>query len=279
MPTAPAAPRRRFGRLATVVAVAGLAVTLGACANASGSGSLTGAGTSGQPGVGAPGAGSSATGLPATPIASTPATGGGSGSGSTTGGTPATHPYPSDYFGAILTAWNNHDTAYLTLLTSTATRNQLYGLGNINKHWTLVSSEGAMGSSYGSFYNAGGDWIVLRTINDATSQHQWHAGTVQTWDVMTFPHDATTYVKHFVDAWINGNQARMTLLANASITSTFMAMSNKPDFSYTTGTPDGTAGHTHIEVTEPSLSIDFDLAVVNASIGLHHAIDACDLGC
>ena len=138
-----------------------------------------------------------------------------------------------------------------------------------------------MGSSYGSFYNDGGDWIVLRTINAMTSAHQWHAGSVQTWDVMTFPSDATTYVKHFVDAWINGNKARMGLLANTTLASQFLAMSNKPDASYTVGPNPGgsSAGHQHIEVKEPSLSIDFDLAVVNMYLGQHHAIDACDMGC
>ena len=79
---------------------------------------------------------------------------------------PSSHAYPSDYARAILTAWGGHDTSYLTLLTNTSTKNQLYGYGSLDQHWTLASSQGATGSSYASFYNRDGDWIVLRSVND-----------------------------------------------------------------------------------------------------------------
>ena len=73
------------------------------------------------------------------------------------------------------------------------------------------------------------------------------------------------------------------LLASANLsrtlTNTFLAMSNKPDFDYTAGAPDGIAGHTHVQITEPSKSVDFTLAVVNAQLGHHQAIDGCDSGC
>ncbi len=190
-------------------------------------------------------------------------------------GTPA---YPSDYFAAILAAWKAHDTAYLTLLTNASTASQLYGFGNINQTWTGTGANGAAGSTYEQFFNTAGDWLTLRTTNQETSAKHWHAGGVSAWDQMTFPTDPATYVKHFVDAWINGNTARMKLLSSTSLTSQFTAMSTKPDFDYTT-TTDGAAGHTYVEVKEASAGIDFTLAVVNQTLGHEHAIESCYSGC
>jgi len=245
------------------IVAAGLSATLlvlmSACSSSGGSGGLAGAGTS------------------SAPVATTPATT----PGSTTRPTnaPASHSYPSNYFAAILAAWKAHDTAYLTLLTNASTATQLYGFGNINQTWTGTGSQGAAGSTYESFYNNAGDWLTLRSTNQDTTSKTWHAGSINNWDKMTFPSDANAYVKRFVDAWINGNVARMSLLSNATMAAQFTAMSTKPDSSYTTSSHGAAAGHSYYEVKDPSISLDITLQVANQFVGAEHAIENCYSGC
>ncbi len=191
---------------------------------------------------------------------------------------PASHTYPSDYFAAILAAWKAHDQAYLALLTNDATATQIFGYGNINQTWHGTGSQGAMGSSYESFYNAAGDWIVLRVTNQELSAKQYHAGSVNQWDQMTFPTDAVTYAKHFIDALVNGNPARMTLLSSTTITAQFAGLAHKPDLNYTTSSQ-GAAGTTYVEIKETSIPFDVTIAVTNQTLGHQHAISACQMGC
>jgi hypothetical protein len=259
---------RSTHRTALVIALAAatLTMSLGACNhNATGTGQL-GAAANPSPGFGA------VTGPPSAPAS------GGSAS-ATPSATPSSRAYPSDYARAILTAWANHDTSYLTLLTSTSTKNQLYGIGSVDQHWTLANSQGATGSSYSSLFNKSGDFIVIRTINQQTAAHQWHAGSVQTWDKISYPSDPVAYVKYYMDAYLDGNTARMTKLGNQTMTTHFMGLASKPDSSYTVGTPDGTAGHTHIEVTEASVSFDVIFRLANQNLGQANAIEGCDSGC
>ncbi len=191
---------------------------------------------------------------------------------------PATPAYPADYFAAILGAWKAHDTAYLTLLTDATTASKFFGFGNINQTWTGTGANGAAGSTYQSFFNNAGDWLTLRLVNQETSAKHWHAGSINAWDQMTFPNDPVVYVRHFVDAWINGNTARMKLLSSAALTSEFTGMSSKPDLSYT-ATGDGAAGHTYVEVKETSAGFDVTLEVLNMNVGKHNAIESCFSGC
>jgi hypothetical protein len=58
-----------------------------------------------------------------------------------------------------------------------------------------------------------------------------------------------------------------------------MGLPTKPDMGYTVGTPDGTAGHTHIEVTEASASFDVTFRLVDQTLGSANAIQGCDSGC
>jgi hypothetical protein len=274
-------PRRagRRGRveialmLVGAVAATGVLVACAQGAKANGQG-VFGAAPNGSPGVGAASGIGSAGASPGTttgiPTASpshqaSPA--------------PPSRVYPSDYARAILTAWGGHDTSYLTLLTNTSTKNQLYGYGSLDQHWTLASSQGATGSSYASFYNRDGDWIVLRSVNEQTAAHQWHAGSVETWSKISYPSDPTAYVKYYMDAYVDGNAGRMTKLGNQTMTTHFTGLSSKPDSGYTLGTPDSTAGHTHIEVTESSVLFDVIFRVVNQDLGQAGAIEGCDSGC
>jgi len=285
----PAAPSRaarrvvrrpgRRGRIDAALMLLGAVVAgsvLVACnqsAKASGHG-VFGATPNGSPGVGAASgigsAGASAGGTTGSPTASP---------SHHASSAPPSHAYPSDYARAVLTAWGAHDTSYLALLTNTSTTNQLYGYGSLDQHWTLASSQAATGSSYASFYNRDGDWIVLRSVNEQTAAHRWHAGSVETWSKISYPSDPTAYVKYYMDAYVDGNAARMTKLGNQPMTTHFIGLSSKPDSGYTLGTPDGTAGHTHIEVTESSVSFDVIFRVVNQDLGQTGAIEGCDSGC
>ena len=264
--------------LMLLAAVAATGVLVGCAHEAKAGQGSFGAAPNGSPGVGAAsGIGSAGS----SPGASTEsATGGPTPSTSHhASSAPPSHAYPSDYARAILTAWGGHDTSYLTLLTNTSTKNQLYGYGSLDQHWTLASSQGATGSSYASFFNRDGDWIVLRSINAQTAAHQWHAGSVDTWSKISYPSDPTAYVKYYMDAYVDGNAARMTKLGNQTMTTHFAGLSSKPDSGYTLGTPDGTAGHTHIEVTESSASFDVIFRLANQSLGQAGAIEGCDSGC
>jgi hypothetical protein len=196
-------------RLAVLGGVAVLALTAGCARHAGGNGSgalgtnptagSPAATASSDPGLGGGGTPTATpTGTPATTPAATPT--------HTPTPAPATHAYPADYAGAVLAAWAARDSAYLTLLTSSATAHTVLGYGNINTHWTLIRDDGAAGSTYASYYNNGGDEVVLRLTNDEIAAHHWHAATVQSWDVMTFPGTATAYARKYVDGWIAGNR-------------------------------------------------------------------------
>jgi hypothetical protein len=248
---------------------AALALALAACTSSSvgGTGSLANGAPSAGTSASAPGAGASST--PAAPTTHP------------TTAAPTSHAYPSDYAGAILAAWKAHDTAYLTLLTSASTANQLYGFGDINQVWTRLAGSGAAGSTFWQCYNAAGDWIVFQTNNVSTGAHTWHAGHVSTWDQMTFPDDPNQYVKHFVDAWLNGNVARMKLLSSATVTAQFTSKSSKPDFSYTVAAAPGggAAGSQYIEAKEADPAFDVTLQLISQFLGHEHAIAACQSGC
>jgi hypothetical protein len=240
-------------------------------------------GTGGSAGVGLPG-GSPTPG--ATASSGSPGSPGGTGTPTTTPTSAppspspsASTPYPSDYAVAILDAWAKHNLVRLTLLTNATDAAQFLTIGDPDRHWTAATGAGgAAGSTYPAFYNANGDWLVLK-LNDADlAGHIFHAGRLYTWDPISFPNAATAYAKEFVDGWINGNKARMTKLSSTTITNYFLTLT-APDFSYTLGSPDSGAGHTHVEVSEASVSLDTALSMVLSTLGHAHAIDGCTPGC
>jgi hypothetical protein len=256
------ARRHPYRRIVAAGLSATLLVLMTACSSSGGgTGGLAGAGTS------------------SAPVATTPATTPGTPSTTPPTNAPASHSYPTNYFAAILAAWKAHDTAYLTLLTNASTAAQIFGYGNINQTWTGTGSQGAAGSSYESFYNNAGDWLTLRSTNQDTTSKTWHAGSVNAWDKMTFPADANAYVKRFIDAWINGNVARMSLLSNSTMAAQFTGMSAKPDSSYTTSSHGAASGHSYYEVKDPSISLDITLQLANQFVGSEHAIESCYSGC
>lgn len=271
MPVRPA--RRRGPRAAATAFAVATLLLLAACSTTA---ARSGGGTLG-PVTSSPTAGGTAgTGSPSGAPSTTPPTTAAPHTSAPSTAPPASHAYPSDYAQAILQAWAAHDTAYLTLLTSSATASQIFSWGDINTHWTLINGQGAAGSSYQTYYDAAGDYLVLRTINEQIAAHQWHAGSVQTWDQMKFPADATDYAKEWVDGWIQGNPPRMTLLGTSALTTYAQAHFSTPSTGYSlTLIP----SLNEVEVKDPATGLDMSVIIVPASLGHHHAINGCDIGC
>jgi hypothetical protein len=254
---------RQASWVAAVIGV-GLLLTVAGCGSSGGSGQ-----------GGLADAGSSASASPTTSATPTDAS-----TASATATTSTTHTYPSDYAGAILKAWVDHDSTYLKLLTSSATTSQLFGLGHPDQHWTSIDNEGAMGSSYATYTNKTGDAIVIRMNNESLSQKAWHAGSVQTWDPMKFSNDATAYAKSFMDAWINKNKTRMVRLSSQAFANHFTSMTT-PDASYTIGEAPGgnAAGHTYLEIKDATSSLDVVIVVATPVLGGPGAIEDCNPSC
>jgi hypothetical protein len=198
-----------------------------------------------------------------------------------TGTAPAPAPYPSNYAQAILAAWKAKDTTRLALLTSSSIANHLINdLGSVDQHWVHIRDDGAMGSTYATYYNEKGDLLIIRMGNEALSQKKYHAGAIETYDKMAYPNDAKAYVKKFVDAWLDGNAARMRLLSSDSVTTHFLGLT-MPDSDYTVGDgPDGgSAGHVEIEISEATVSLDQNVLVATPVLGGPHAIENCFPSC
>ncbi len=261
---------RSAARNLTALAVTAAAtVMMAGCGSSAPSGTGALASTSESP---MPGASASASPAgSATPTATSTPT-----SGAATKTSTAT-PYPSNYAQAILNAWKAKDSARLTLLTSSTTAHHMIsGLGSVNQHWTHIRDDGAMGSTYASYYNSAGDLLVLRLVNATMAAHKYHAGTLDTYDKMSYPSDPTAYVKKFVDGWIDGNVARMRLLSGSGVTNHFLTLTT-PDSSYTVGPAPqgGAAGTDPIEIKEASVSLDQTVKVAFPVLGGPHAIEDC----
>jgi hypothetical protein len=252
----------RTQRHVAVALTAGLALLLAACSSST------------KPSAGAqPSASLGAATATATATATAP-------SDETPSSPAATHAYPKDYAKAILTAWADKDAAYLALLTSSDDQRKLYATGSPNQHWTKAGSDGAAGSGYDSYYNKSGDWLVLRTGNEATAEHKWHAGSVQTWDPITFSNDATTYARAFIDAWINANKTRMVKLSSQAVANHFNDLET-PDSAYTIGPAPGgnAAGHTYLRIKDTASDLDVVIVIANPKLGTPGAMEGCSPSC
>ena len=261
-------PRHTTATIRNIALIGGalaVAVTLAACSGSkpTGSGALSGS-------TGTPAASSTASAsVSPSPVATVTVT------------APEPAPYPSNYPAAILAAWKAKDTARLAQLTSASTANHLINdLGSVNQDWIHIRDGGAMGSSYVSYYNTKGDLLVLRIGNEAVSEKKYHAGSLQTYDKMTYPADAVAYVKEFVNGWLDGNADRMRLLSSDTITTHYLGLS-MPDTDFTAAMVlgSGAAGHVEIEVKETSPAFDQTLKVATPLLLGAHAIEDCDPSC
>jgi hypothetical protein len=119
----------------------------------------------------------------------------------------------------------------------------------------------------------------LRMIDDDVSQHHWHAGSVFSWDPMTFPASATTYAKNYVNAWIAGNTIRMNLLGTTALTGIYQGMAT-PTTSFTVSAPiNNGSGEVEVEIKDSTTHLDTSVIIHTASLGHAHAIGGCDIGC
>jgi hypothetical protein len=261
-------PRHTTATIRNIALIGGalaVAVTLAGCGGPkpTGSGALSGS-------TGAPAASSTpSASVSPSPVATVTVT------------APEPAPYPSNYPAAILAAWKAKDTARLAQLTSASTANHLINdLGSVNQDWIHIRDDGAMGSSYASYYNTKGDLLVLRIGNEAVSEKKYHAGSLQTYDKMTYPADAVAYVKEFVNGWLDGNADRMRLLSSDTITTHYLGLS-MPDTDFTAAMVlgSGAAGHVEIEVKETSPAFDQTLKVATPLLLGAHAIEDCDPSC
>jgi hypothetical protein len=254
-------PNARFAGLGVIITGLAVAALLAGCTakHVSGTGALNRTAATASP--------------PATP------TGGPTTSGTSTPSQTATPVagYPSNYALAVLTAWRVRDTARLTQLTSSHDANYLLNtLGSTDQHWTHIRDDGAMGSTYATYYNTNGDSITIQLGNEALSAKQYHAAMIQNFDKMVYPTDASKYVHAFVDAWIFGNKQRMTLLSSAAITSHFLGLT-LPDATYQVSMVPGggAAGHVQFEIKESSVGLDQKVLVTDPLLGTPHAIENC----
>ena len=249
------------GHIALIGIAAAVTMAVSACGTSTPSGSGALSSSTGTP---TPAPGSSTTPAPTATVTVT-----------------APAPYPSNYAQAILDAWKSKNSTRLAQLTSASIADHLINdLGSVDQHWVHIRDDGAMGSSYATYYNEKGDLLVIRMGNEALSQKKYHAGVIETYDKMSYPGDAQAYVKKFVDAWLDGNTARMRLLSADSVTTHFLGMT-MPNSDYTVGEgPDGgAAGHVEIEIKETSVSLDQNVIVANPSLGGPHAIEDCFPSC
>jgi hypothetical protein len=255
--------RRSFGLAAAATLVASLA----ACGSSTptGSGTLAGNGT---PTVAVSASASAPASAPATPT--TPAA-----------APPPAAAYPSNYAKAILDAWAAKNASRLTQLTSSHDSDHLINdLGSTDQHWTHISDDGAMGSTYATYYNAKGDAITIQIQNEGLSEKKYHVGRVDSFDKMSYPSDANAYVTKFVDGWISGNKQRMILLSSNGVTSHFLSLT-RPDSEYQVADVpgSGSAGHIELEIKESSAGLDQTVLIADPVLGSAHAIEDCDPSC
>jgi hypothetical protein len=176
--------------------------------------------------------------------------------------TATTPAYPSDYARAVLDAWSAHDSTMLALLVSDPTQFGPPSIpGRPDQHWTRILCEGAMGSGYCNYYNYDGDEIIIRTSNQMTAAHQWHAASLQSWNPITFPSSEKDYADEFIHAWIDGNLAREQLLSTTPVISYFATLA-KIDYSYTVTVCTPSPGRSYFNFYRPP-SFTETLRVIN----------------
>ncbi len=87
--------------------------------------------------------------------------------------------------------------------------------------WTFIECDGAAGSSFCTYRNGEGSDLILRVPNAQPET----VNEVRV-DRTVFAPDADAYARHFVEAWINSNQARLRALSTPDVAS--FAINNPP---------------------------------------------------
>jgi hypothetical protein len=151
-----------------------------------------------------------------------------------------------------VTAWLAGDQARLDQLRDPA--NQIFhsvGLGDYDRHYAFQSCQGAAGSSYCLFYNAVGDELTLRVINQKLGGP--HAITEGKFNPLTFPTDMQAYAQECLDAWKSGNTVRVGFLTTADAKTHLYAIAashRQDDFTFVDA--QGAAGSSYLTWHTPA---------------------------
>jgi hypothetical protein len=194
------------------------------------------AGCSGSPGSSPAPSGSTAASAPA--VSATGPTGTG-----VIGTAPA---FPKDapaYATEAVAAWRQGDHARLAQLNDAAdTVFATLDAGDYNKQFTLYRCDGAAGSSICTLYNAVGDTLTLRLVNERLGQA--HAVVDGQWRPITFPTDLRAYAEEAVTDWSGRNAAAVSLLTGKPGDTAFAGVpAALRDTTWTFDHEEGAAGH------------------------------------
>jgi hypothetical protein len=248
--------------------LAGALVAAGAAGCGKDSGAPQPGGSPGASGSAGAAAGGGAFGAGSAPASA--GTGGAASSGTQTS-------FPKDakaYAQATLTAYlDRQDTRLAQLAGSGAVHSLAEIPGPADRHWHYHACSGPQTITC-TFFNNDGDELTMDL--DATSLGRAHAVQQAAYQQTEYPTAANLYVSAYLQAWVDGNTYRMAKLATAAVTAA-LAKTKKPSgWSYA---DDGTAGHTHVRVTD-SYGFDRTFDVTNQLLGSTHAITAlCDPTC
>ena len=124
------------------------------------------------------------------------------------------------YAEATVAAWAAPDLLRLRDLATPQVRQSLIELpGPPDPHWTLAGCDESETHSDCAFYNRNGDWLVLTIDHERLTDRA--ATTGVDFQVTAYPEEPIEYVTALVDAWRQGNQARMQQLAVPAVVTVF----------------------------------------------------------
>lgn len=158
-------------------------------------------------------------------------------------GAPTGGDYPDavqEYAETAVAAWAAPDLIRLSELTTSEVYQQIVEIpGPPDQAWRFIRCDASSSddpSSDCSFHNADGDHLALAVEHELLGQPE--AVVAATFDVPTYPAQATDYVEAFVAAWQAGNQARMALLAVTDAAEAIQQLPIPAEVNYEAADPD-----------------------------------------
>lgn len=226
----------RPAKLISLALTAALAAALFGCANGTDTPNFTS-------GIGTPNPTDSASASPG-------ASGSPSPSATKTSSSPKPPSYPNnpkDYATATATAWASGgarmDATRLAQLADPNMILQLQTWNGIDGHWGYINCDGTAGSSHCLFRNYNGDELTITVVHQYLGQP--HAATEGLIDKTQYPNDSTSYALNLLYAWQNGNEPRMSVYSNSTVTSQLKAAPSFSQITYSAG-GSGSSGTTYV---------------------------------
>lgn len=184
--------------------------------------------------------------------------------------------YPAtaqEYAEVTVAAWAAPDLIRLGELTTPEVREQIVELpGPPNLRWTFIRCQEAIGSSDCSFYNADGDQVVLTVDHALLGMPQATTGSAL--EPTTYPAEPAAYLAAFVDAWQQGNIARMHNLGVTAVVETFMDLPPPADPDPTAEYEVGATADRLVAVTVTTADQQVETQISRALLGKQRAIRA-----